>query len=305
MSFVFLEGPTPSCHAATIAALRDGSEVVAWFGGSREGADDVAIWCARRDDVDASWSTPILGARARDVACWNPVLHETPDRLLLFYKAGPSPQTWSGRVAVSTDGGRSWPDRSALPPGIIGPAKNKPLRLNDGRLLCPSSVESHLAWGAWIEETDDLLGTWRKHGPIHLEGTGIIQPALVAGDEVDHVVALCRTANAGRVARTESHDGGVTWTTPELINVPHNNSGLDATRLPNGRVALVANAVTSGRSPLHVLLSSDLGRTFDIDEVVSGEPGELSYPSVALAAGAIRIVYTWQRERIAYRSLAL
>ena len=304
--FVFDDehAPTPSCHAATIAILEDGSEVVAWFGGEREGATDVAIWSARRDDADRPWTAPTLAVRARDVPCWNPVLHATADgRLLLFFKAGPSPQTWSGRVATSTDGGRSWPDRRPLPPGIVGPAKNKPLRTHDGRVLCPSSTESHLAWGGWIEETDDDLATWRKHGPIHLDGVGIIQPALFGGENADHVIALCRTANAGRIACTESRDGGRRWTTPDFVDgVPHNNSGLDADRLADGRVVLVANAVTGGRTPLHALVSDDLGRTFAPPVVLDDVPGgELSYPSVASTSDrmAVRIVYTWQRRRIA------
>ena len=307
MTFVFDDGTTPSCHAATIAVLGDGSEVVAWFGGEREGADDVAIWTSRHDDDAAPWTEPAVAARARDVPCWNPVLCDAVgdgSRLLLFYKVGPSPQTWSGRVAVSTDGGRTWPERRPLPPGIVGPAKNTPLRLGDGRLLCPSSTESHLAWGVWFEETDAELTSWHKHGPVHLDGIGLIQPALFPGDDDDHVVALCRTANAGHPARTESRDGGRTWTTPDLVGgVPHNNSGLDAHRLPDGRVVLVANAVPSGRTPLHALVSDDLGRTFTEPEVIDDLPGggELSYPSVAETADGtgVRIAYTWKRQRIA------
>jgi predicted neuraminidase len=207
-------------------------------------------------------------------------------------------------VAISDDGGRTWPERRPLPPGIVGPAKNKPLRLSEGRVLCPSSTESHLAWGGWIEETDDELSAWRKHGPIHLEGIGLIQPALVRGDDDDHVIALCRTT-ADRVARTESRDGGVTWAVPALIDVAHNNSGLDAGRLADGRVVLVANAVTEGRTPLDVLVSDDLGRTFSVVHVVSDAPGELSYPSLVVDGDTVRIVFTWQRTHIAYEALAI
>ena len=307
-SFVFDDddAPTPSCHAATIALLPDRSEVVAWFGGELEGAPDVAIWTSRRDHDEAPWSAPVLAARARDVPCWNPVLCDpTGDgaRLLLFFKVGPSPQTWSGRVAISTDGGRTWPERRPLPPGIVGPAKNRPLPLSTGGLLCPSSTESHLAWGAWFEEVDADLTTWRKHGPVHVEGIGVIQPALVRGDEPQELVALFRTAVAGRIARAESHDEGHTWSAPALVDVPHSNSGIDAARLGDGRLVLVANAVERGRTPLHALVSEDLGRTFAepvvLDEVPPG--GELSYPSVVTtpAGDAVRIVYTWQRRRIA------
>ena len=302
VSRVFTEGPTPACHAATIAVVAGGDEVVAWFGGAREGAKDVAIWSSVRP-AGGAWSPPALAARARDVPCWNPVLHPTPDgRVLLFYKVGPSPQTWSGRVTTSTDGGRTWGDRAPLPPGILGPIKNKPLALDGGqRLLCPSSTESHLAWGAWFEDTDVHLTSWGKHGPVHLPGIGIIQPALFAGDGPDHVVALCRTANAGRVARTESTDAGRTWTVPALVDVPHNNSGLDAVRLEDGRVVLVANAVERGRSPLHVLVSHDLGRTFGSPGILDATAGELSYPSVvATGADEVRVVDTTQRRHIAH-----
>ena len=155
-----------------------------------------------------------------------------------------------------------------------------------------------------MEETDADLTAWRKHGPVHREGIGIIQPAIFPGEDDLHVVALCRTANAGRVARAESRDGGETWTTPELLDdVPHNNSGLDAGRLADGRVVLVANAVTEGRTPLHALVSDDLGRTFpNGPQVLEDVPGgELSYPSLVVTPGGdgVRIVFTWQRRRIA------
>jgi predicted neuraminidase len=301
--FVFDDdgAPSPSCHASTIAVLGDGSEVVAWFGGTREGHEDVAIWSSRRDRTAGAWSMPALVAKARDVPCWNPVLHATPEGdVHCFYKVGPSPQTWSGRVTTSGDGGRTWGPRRPLPPGVVGPSKNKPMALPGGALLCPSSTESHLAWGAWFEETEASLRSWWKHGPVFLDGVGIIQPALLGGDGDDHVVALCRTANAGFVARTESFDRGRTWSAPSLLDVPHNNSGLDAVRLEAGPVALVANAVPSGRSPLHVLVSDDLGRTFGPAHVVDDEAGELSYPSAVADGDGIRVVYTSQRRRIAY-----
>ena len=75
--------------------------------------------------------------------CWNPVLFDVPGAgLMLFYKVGPSPQTWWGMVRTSRDSGRTWSEARRLPDGILGPIKNKPVRLADGTLVAGSSTET-------------------------------------------------------------------------------------------------------------------------------------------------------------------
>jgi len=138
--FIFETAPFRSAHASTIVDTRGGL-VVAWFGGTKEGAPDVGIWVSR--EVGGKWTPPVevaTGAEADGTRhpCWNPVLFEMPDRTLtLFYKVGPSPQTWWGMFRTSQDGGRSWSDARRLPDGILGPIKNKPVRLSDGTILSP------------------------------------------------------------------------------------------------------------------------------------------------------------------------
>src|SRR6185503_21130138 len=82
--FVFETAPFASAHASTIVETRDGL-VVAWFGGTREGADDVGIWVSRR--VSNAWMPPVEVATGVQpdgtrYPCWNPVLNEAPDRTL-------------------------------------------------------------------------------------------------------------------------------------------------------------------------------------------------------------------------------
>lgn len=276
---------------------------VAWFGGEREGADDVAIWAARSDGASA-WSVPEVVADARDVACWNPVLHAAASGgLLLFYKAGASPQTWSGRLVRSLDGGLTWSAREPLPPGIVGPAKNKPVQLGDV-MVCGSSTESYKSWGCWIERTLDEGRTWTRHGPIHAEAFGMIQPALFAASG-ERLVMVCRTRGLGTPVRCVSRDGGLTWTRPEPIDVPHSNSGLDAIGLADGRAVLACNPTTTGRTPLELLVSDDDGVTWARSLVIEDGEGEHSYPSLLQARdGTIHVVWTWRRERIAHAIVA-
>src|SRR5215208_3500317 len=90
--FIFDRAPFPSWHASTIVEARDGL-VAAWFGGTREGAPDVGIWLSRQ--VGGVWTPPVEVATGVEpdgtrYPCWNPVLFDTPEGLLLFYKVGPS-----------------------------------------------------------------------------------------------------------------------------------------------------------------------------------------------------------------------
>ncbi len=155
--FIFREAPFPAAHASTIAETSDGL-VAAWFAGTREGHGDVGIWVARRES--AGWLHPVEVADGRMKSrrrypCWNPVLFQPRQGpLLLFYKVGPSPSRWWGVLITSEDGGRSWSEPRRLPAGILGPIKNKPIQLPDGRLLCPSSDEQR-RWRIHLEWTDE------------------------------------------------------------------------------------------------------------------------------------------------------
>src|SRR5688572_10411128 len=56
VEFVFESAPFASAHASTIVETRDGL-AAAWFGGTREGANDVGIWVSRR--VAGKWTPPV------------------------------------------------------------------------------------------------------------------------------------------------------------------------------------------------------------------------------------------------------
>lgn len=303
--FIFEKGPTPSCHASTLCVAGNGAVLAAWFGGKEEGADDVSIWLARRE-VD-KWSAPQKVGSGSGTPCWNPVLFRTRrGTTLLFYKVGTSPQTWSGVLRRSEDDGKTWSEPALLPPGILGPIKNKPLELGDGTLVCGTSVESYKSWGCWVERTPDEGRTWAKHGPILVPAApyGAIQPSIFGSGD-GKLAMLCRTRDLHQMIRAESRDGGRTWSPAEPISLPQNNAGLDATRLKDGRVILIYNHSTGPRTPLNLAVSSDLGRTWTPGPVLETERGEYSYPCIIQAPDdLIHFAYTWRRERIRYGSLS-
>jgi predicted neuraminidase len=113
------------------------------------------------------------------------------------------------------------------------------------------------------------------------------------------VHALVRTT-AGLCGRTDSTDGGRTWSALEAAELPNNNSGLDVARLTDGRLVLACNPVRAGRTPLSLLLSEDNGHTWSRRLDLESEAGEYSYPAIVPTAGGLAVTYTWNRERIAF-----
>jgi predicted neuraminidase len=296
--FIFEHAPFQSCHASTLVETAEGDFLAAWFGGTHEGASDVAIWMSRLSA--GKWSLPTKAAFEPGVPSWNPVLFRGKDnRIWLFYKFGPSPDTWTGAYKISSDGGKSWSDPVYLPAGMLGPIKDKPIQLFNGDIVAGTSVESYHSWSGWIERSTDEGKTWTKHGPIVIphEPFGLIQPALV--ELRPQQLRLFARSRQGFIYTADSADGGRTWTNARPTSLPNPNSGIDCVRLKGGRILMVYNNTSSGRSPLNVATSPDGGETWAPLADLETGPGEFSYPAVIQAAnGDVHITYTWKRERI-------
>jgi predicted neuraminidase len=242
--FVYERGPYPSVHAATLVETTSGRLVAAWFGGTDEGEPDVSIWLARYES--GHWSPGVKVAdgvqdAAKRYPTWNPVLFQPRHGpLMLFYKVGPSPREWWGMLITSDDDGRTWTRPRRLPPGILGPIKNKPVQLADDTIIAGSSTEAvdTDAWRVHVEISRDLGGTWERVS-IADGGFNAIQPGILRHAD-GRLQVLCRSKDM-HVPTSWSSDGGRTWSPLEKSGLYAVNSGLDAVTLKDGRHVLVYN----------------------------------------------------------------
>jgi predicted neuraminidase len=304
--------PFASCHASTVVVLQDGDVLVSWFGGAKEGANDVAIWCSRR--TQGKWSEPRKIAAREGLPHWNPVLFQANDGLLqLYYKVGHTIPHWYTMVTTSRDEGESWSTPRLLVEGDIGgrgPVRNKPIYLRNGMLLAPASIETLQEWDAFVDISGDDGATWTKSRNVPIDhgvfsGKGIIQPTLWESAEEVHMLLR---STAGAIYRSDSSDQGRTWSAAYPTRLPNNNSGIDLVRMDNGVLALVYNPVGAdrgARTPLVVRFSEDNGDTWDHEVLLEGEPGEYSYPAVVAKHNRLYITYTWNRFRIVCWRLTL
>lgn len=306
--FVFEEGvPFAECHASTVLRLDNGDLLAAWFGGTKEGNDDVMIWLSRR--TNGKWTEPVCVTKEEGIPHWNPVLFQTDsDTVTLYYKIGRQIPYWKTKVMESRDFGLTWSEARELVPGDEGgrgPVKNKPIRCSDGRILAPASIEQG-PWRCFIDVSTDGV-TWdKKHIPVSEPGVNMIQPSLWEAP-LGQIHALMRSSG-GYVYRSDSADFGETWCPAYPIQIPNNNSGIDCVRMDNGTVALVCNPVEKDwgpRSPLTLFLSEDNGDSFSRALDLETEPGEYSYPAIIAHGNTLHITYTWNRKKIAYWEIQL
>ncbi len=148
--------------------------------------------------------------------------------------------------------------------------------------------------------SDDGGRTWQASMP--LVSLGGVQPSLVQKQD-GTLVAYMRDNGPPpkRILKSESKDGGLTWTTVVDTELPNPGSGLEVIRLRNGNWLMVCNDTERGRHSLATLLSDDEGQTWKWKRHLEFDPpgpqaGSYSYPSVIQASdGTLHVTYSYHR----------
>lgn len=306
-----LPSPMAQNHAAFLSRHPDGRLDCLWFGGSLEGKADICIWRAILAPGSDCWSPAIRISNDPERSEQNPVQFLAPDgRVLILHTAQPR----GGRqdecaVLMRVEGGEAV--ELPLPPGTFIRA---PIHVrSDGAWLLPLFHCVQSPGAQWTGRHDhasvaisaDAGATWRL---VRVPGsTGCVHMSIVDLGAADgqHLAAFFRRRQADHVYRTESRDGGESWSVPEPTDVPNNNSSIAVIRLADGRLAIACNPVNAAmspdrraslydelgeddrpqatggctpiwgvaRGPLSLCLSSDQGRSFPQRILVEDSPG--------------------------------
>ncbi len=299
-----------SCHASTVVKMQNGNLVSAWFAGTEESDSDVRIWYSVYDGE--TWREPGQIATADTVAHWNPVLQSDGECTRLYFKVGEKIPYWVTKYVESYDFGETWSEPAELVAGDTsggrGPVKNKCLVTSKGIIIAPASTEQG-SWRAFFDISEDGGKTWTKTDYVVAKNrlgmnVEMIQPTLWE-DKEGGIHAMFRT-KAGRIYRSDSSDGGYTWSEAYATQLMNNNSGIDCVMTDNGWLWLAYNpiGIDGLRNRLMLSVSKDNGETWQDVVYLEDSPlslnAEYSYPSIVADGNRIYITYTYTRTRINY-----
>ena len=286
-------------HVGSICELEDGRLLAAWYGGSREGAGDVAVFTAMKDgESPGAWTAPkrVVDriSASRELYRYikkvgNPVIFTGSRGGIWLVYVTVSAGGWSGsslNVKLSSDAGATWTRsrRLTLSPffNISELVRSKPLPLENGGFALPVYREllgyfPEILWmGPGRREGSVLYRKSRMAG-----GRSFIQPALVAtGSRLATAFYRCRSEEKS-VGVAFTTDGGMSWSEPGFIDLPNPDSAVDTVPLSGDRILLAFNdsAADAGRQNLCLAVSSDPGREWKKAATLERTPGEeFSYP---------------------------
>jgi predicted neuraminidase len=308
------EVPTgPYKHPACLTELKNGDLYLVYYGGAGEYAIETAVFGSRLKKGEAQWTAPkpIASDPLRSVG--NGVIWEAPDGVVWLFYVVRYGATWSTsriQCKLSHDNAVTWSDASVLSLDEGDMVRGRPIVLDNGDYLLPIYHETgHDPESVGSDSTslflrfDPAKKTWTKTGAIR-SPKGNIQPAVVQLSDHD-LIAYCRRGGdynpktIGYIVRSESHDGGMTWSEGRDSAFPNPNAAIDFIKLKSGRLLLIFNDSMNRRTPLTAALSFDQDRTWPIRQNIREGHGDFGYPTVLQARdGRIHLVFTSEKRTV-------
>jgi predicted neuraminidase len=302
-------------HPASIEELKNGDLFIAFYGGEGEYEGDTAVFGSRRAKGASKWSPPNRIADTPNRSEGNAVIWQQPGGPAWLFYVNRYGETWSDSIIkykYSTDNAETWSDSEVLAFERGSMVRSRPRQLTNGDYLLPVYHETGEDRERTAADTCSFFfryapktKTWTESKRIY-STNGNLQPAVVQLTD-DYLVAYCRPGgdfepNPQRfVIRSESHDGGHTWSKGVNSEFPNPNSAVDFIKLRSGHLMLVNNHTNTGdRMPLTVAVSTDGGTTWPHRRDIVKKPGDTAaYPYVIQTAdGRIHGVYTSQERSV-------
>jgi len=287
-------------HGSNLMELPNGDLLCVWFGGDKEGAQNVSIALSRLTPNSTQWTPPVFVSDDPTRSDQNPVLFVTPlGKLWLLYASqqsqGKTPESWADKFSdgklqgihwnqwtsvirrrVSEDNGYTWGQMETLfdQPGSF--CRNRMEILSNSNWLFPMYYSKRDGEGVYGNDVS-VMQISSDHGQSWTESMvpgsrGRVHPTVIELSP-GRLVSFFRSRSADRIYVSQSDDFGQTWSKATRTELPNNNASIQAVKLASGNIALAFNHLSLNedpdktlwppdRYPLTIALSEDEGRTW-------------------------------------------
>jgi hypothetical protein len=219
-------------------------------------------------------------------------------------------------IAFSSDDGATWSVPRIVGEGVRDDANyvmnDRLVQLRSGRLLVPvaheyaGSKDEGDVDEAVCFYSDDVGVTWKRSRPVRMPDAPRGMPEACVVERRDGSVLMLARSDTGFLLRSESVDGGATWSAPRNTSLVSPCSSLTLHRLPDGRLIVFYNHVAPSkpgwffpRAPLVYAVSADEGDTWGAPVLVDDEgwdgakaSRDLIYPSVCFSDEGMLVVWS-------------
>jgi len=287
---------------AAIAHTTGGKTFVAFYSGNTKEAFGNYIVLIKSDD-GVNFGEPCCAVvKEGKFRTFDPVLWLDPaSRLWFIWNVMPGEEVW-GAICENPDKELKFGEPFKIGRGVM---MNKPTVTNKGEWLFPIAFwtfdKAHVLRSSGIEENDipasyvykstDEGKTFKKIGGSQIKNRDYDEHMILENDD-SSLSMFVRTKNG--IGRSDSFDGGYTWSEGCDTGWGGPNSRFFISRLNSGRVLLINHDNSEARTGLTLYLSSDGGKTFP-DKLTLDER-RCSYPDAMQADdGFIYVVYDRER----------
>jgi len=295
-------------HPASFTELANGDLYLAYYGGSGEYATDTAVFGMRLAKGQKQWTRPVAIADTPFRTDGNSVVWQAPDGVVWLFYLTRYGQTWSDsriKFKISRDGASTWSDSDMLGFEKGTMVRAAPIVLKNGDYLLPIYHETGNDRENVGADTTSLFfrrdaktGEWTETNRVKSR-IGNLQPSVVQISD-DYLIAYSRRGGGydgqedGWLVRSESRDGGRTWSEGRDSHFPNPNSATDFIKLQNGHLLLVYNDSKRDRMPLTVSISTDNDKSYPHKRNIVEKKGDTAaYPfAIQTKDGKIHVLFT-------------
>lgn len=311
---------TKEVHSAGATELTNGDIRAVWYGGSREGHADVAIYTNVWNASSKTWGqehiavdvrATRMGAKRYARKLGNPVITRGPDNSLwLFYVSAVGGWATSGiNLSISRDEGESWgaPRRLISSPflNFSTLVKGNPIHFTDGSIGLPIYHEFLAKFGELLrlDTEGNIIDKTRLSS-----GRDALQPIILPYSEKT-ALSLLRYAGdpPNRILAQYSDDSGLSWPPPAKIDLPNPNAAIAGISINDGKqLLMVFNNDPDERDHLSLARSNNQVASWEVihefeqwDSALQGKKQGYSYPSLIQASnGDFHLLYSWNVQKI-------